>query len=337
MASHLCLLRTKQMRIFTWVLLLLLLCGIAEPVWFAPHEFRNHPRVQRAMAATGASSPETALHSVRRGAARCEKGINPQTIAAVARENYKLVAKRKAQGGASVIPRLLHQTARDRASVPPKVARNMRQFAGTFQRRVWIDEEIHDFLVQHFPGTGYATTFHTLRYGAHKADLFRYAVLYVLGGIYVDIDIPLVRPLEEVVDLSRNAIYTSLAKQPGCIFQAVIAAPPRQPLFLHLMDFMKSNVARNGPPSNGKGYHIFTRDMYRQVRADIAGAPGDTLAPGEHASKCDPSLTYVLMQEACHRNASQCPTKLDRYHLCCSVRLRGEVQFMSRYSDYPWK
>ena len=79
------------------------------------------------------------------------------------------------------------------------------------------------FLQQHFPE--YVSVFRRL-HGAHKADLFRYAVLYVHGGVYMDIKIKLVRPLEEVVDLSRNAIYTTLSIFPGTLFQALIATPP---------------------------------------------------------------------------------------------------------------
>ena len=67
-----------------------------------------------------------------------------------------------------------------------------------------------------------------------QADLLRYAVLYIYGGIYLDVDTILIRPLDEVFPLTHLA-YTSNSKKPVNIFQAILAAPPRNPLLLELL------------------------------------------------------------------------------------------------------
>ena len=234
----------------------------------------------------------------------------------------------------TTIPYLLHQTVADPAAVPPKVARNLRRHAGRYARQVYSDQDCEKFLRQHFPE--YVSAFRRLR-GAHKADLFRYAVLYVRGGVYMDIKLELVRPLEEIIDMKRRAIYTSLSGNPHpppayarAMYQSLIAAPPRQPLFLRLMEFVVAHVEQARAPEH---YLLFTSDMYQKILDDTHASE---LHQGEHTSRRDPSLTYVLLQEVCTRRAADCPQGLDRYGLCCQVRAYGETQYMSRYVDYPW-
>lgn len=232
------------------------------------------------------------------------------------------------------IPYLLHQTVAQPDTVPAKVQRNVQQYAGSFRRRVYSDQDCRRFLQQHFPE--YVSVFDQLR-GAHKADLFRYAVLYVHGGVYMDIKLELVRPLDAIVDMTRHAITTNLSGNPHpppryahILFQSMIAAPAGQPLFLNLMAFIAAHVQQ---AQQAQHYLLFTRDMYDQILADTASTE---LVEGEHASLRDPRLSYILLQEVCSKDAKSCPRRLDRYGFCCQVRSQGRTQFMSRYHDYPW-
>lgn len=232
------------------------------------------------------------------------------------------------------IPYLLHQTVANPATVPAKVEQNLQQYARKFKRHLYSDQDCEMFLQQHFPE--YVSVIRQLR-GAHKADLFRYAVLYVHGGVYMDIKLELVQPLDAIVDMTRYAITTNLSGNPQpppdyhhTLFQSMIAAPPRQTLFLDLMAFMAAHVQQ---ARQGQHYLLFTRDMYNQILADTASAE---LVEGEYASRRDPHLRYKLLQEVCIRDVRSCPRLLDRYGLCCTVRAQGLDQFMSRYHDYPW-
>ena len=235
----------------------------------------------------------------------------------------------KSTHGAPAIPRVLHQTTARPEAVPPKVARNVREFAGRFERRMYSDDDCEQFLTQHFPNTSYAATFRRLQNGAHKADLFRYAVLYVQGGVYMDVDVKLVRPLEYFVDVDRHAMYTSLSVGPGAIFQALIAAPPHLPIFVDLMNYI--DTQKSSPT-----YHAFTIDMYRRLHADAANVSAGPLVAGEYKSTRTPALSYVLWQEACTTQAARCASSFDRYGMCCTVSAGRRTLFRSRYADYPW-
>jgi hypothetical protein len=59
--------------------------------------------------------------------------------------------------------------------------------------------------------------------------------------------------------------------------------------------------------------------------------------PGEGALR-GAQHDYFLLREHCvEKDATGCDDGLDRYGLCCDVRLHGERFFRTRYADFPWK
>jgi len=80
------------------------------------------------------------------------------------------------------IPRVIYQTYHHPRWVPPKVAANLAQYAKGYRRLVWDDDACLAFLREHYH-PAVVNTFLDLARGAHKADLFRYAVLYVKGTV----------------------------------------------------------------------------------------------------------------------------------------------------------
>jgi mannosyltransferase OCH1-like enzyme len=134
--------------------------------------------------------------------------------------------------GPAAIPKLLHQTHSSKNLIPAKVAENIAKFAGDFERIVYDDAEAEAFLEAHFRPI-VASTFRALEMGAHKADLFRYCVLYVRGGVYLDIKTVLVRPLDGI--FPPGAVSTVISQHQTQVYNGIIAAPPGQPLFLALI------------------------------------------------------------------------------------------------------
>jgi hypothetical protein len=88
--------------------------------------------------------------------------------------------------------------------------------------------------------------------GAFKADLFRYCVLYVQGGVYADIDVrPLVPSLDELL---RPGIRLITPKQDGLcrcgVWQGLLAAAPGHPaLLLAVLLIVAQAEARLQPDS----------------------------------------------------------------------------------------
>jgi mannosyltransferase OCH1-like enzyme len=74
----------------------------------------------------------------------------------------------------------------------------LAQNFGEFEYRLWTDKEIHAFLQKHEPDF-YKNTYLTYKYDMQRVDSFRYALLYHLGGIYIDMDNGCNRPFKDLL------------------------------------------------------------------------------------------------------------------------------------------
>jgi inositol phosphorylceramide mannosyltransferase catalytic subunit len=62
---------------------------------------------------------------------------------------------------------------------------------------LWTDEGSRDFIAEHYPW--FLDTFNGYRYPIQRADAIRYFVLFHYGGIYFDLDIGCLRPLDPLL------------------------------------------------------------------------------------------------------------------------------------------
>jgi mannosyltransferase OCH1-like enzyme len=67
-----------------------------------------------------------------------------------------------------------------------------------WEYKFYTDDEARNFLSTHFPPE-VRQAYDALRPGAFKADLFRYCVLLIHGGVYADMDIMLETNLDLAV------------------------------------------------------------------------------------------------------------------------------------------
>jgi len=218
------------------------------------------------------------------------------------------------------IPPVLYQTYTSLASIPSKVSVSLQRFAPEYTHAFYDDAAVELFLKQHFhPIVG--AHFSNLRFGAHKADLFRYCMLYSQGGVYMDIKTELVRPLARL--FPPNRVTTVLSRKWGEIYQGIIAAPPRQPIFLALINA----VLKSGPDPP---YNLFLQDFMDYVTSDLGGSyPKEGINDGKLHG-------YFFYNEVCTNQENHCKDGLDRYGLCCVIQLDGNTVVKTRYSDFPW-
>ena len=216
------------------------------------------------------------------------------------------------------VPYIIHQTHSSRQLVPEKVTRNLQKFAPEYQRMFYSDDDIKVFLAEYFQPQ-VLQAFIDLRAGAHKADLFRYCILYVHGGVYMDIKTELIRPIHTM--FPKGCISTVLGCHPKIIYNGIVAAPPQQPIFLYLID----SVLKSGksPP-----YGLFIREFYRFIERD-AGSVRDGHLEGK-------LQRYVIYVEHCSTNANKCYDGLDRYGICSFIKDGKTNIIKTRYSDFPW-
>mmetsp|Transcript_25319 Transcript_25319/g.57104 ORF Transcript_25319/g.57104 Transcript_25319/m.57104 type:complete len:351 (-) Transcript_25319:194-1246(-) len=226
------------------------------------------------------------------------------------------------------IPKILVQSYTDVAMVPPKVYENVRTYAPEWDHLIFDDGNATAFLDKHFD-SGVAARFRNLTEGSHKADLFRYAFLYVHGGVWLDMDVELRAPLKDALE-RENTIYTAKSGVFDDIFQAVLAVPPKVPFMKRLVEeIVESDL-------NGRGLPFTV--WFKKALLRSTGQARLQVGKVMESKKSDERVTdFYLFRETCSRSTTaKCPV-LDKYGLCCWVMDGSKVIFKARYHDYPFK
>lgn len=109
------------------------------------------------------------------------------------------------------IPKIIHQTYRSK-ELPPEIfeiVEGFRSLNPDWEYRFYTDEDILDYIQKNFD-EDILTAYLKINpvYGAAKADLFRYLVLYKEGGVYVDIKSTCIYPLNDVIRPDDQFIVT---------------------------------------------------------------------------------------------------------------------------------
>jgi mannosyltransferase OCH1-like enzyme len=126
----------------------------------------------------------------------------------------------------NIIPLNIFQTWHSK-NLPPIMAKNVKfikQSNPAFNYMLFDDADCREFIKNNF-NVDVLNAFDTLIPGAYKADLWRYCVLYINGGIYLDIKympingfkfITLTEKEHWVLDIDNNGIYNALiVAKPG--------------------------------------------------------------------------------------------------------------------------
>jgi mannosyltransferase OCH1-like enzyme len=100
------------------------------------------------------------------------------------------------------IPRIIHQTFYDR-TLPERLQANvtqLRELNPDWEYRFYDDADIATFIQANYPPVVWEYYERIdKRYGAARADLFRYLLMYKVGGVYLDIKSGATRPLDSVL------------------------------------------------------------------------------------------------------------------------------------------
>ncbi|OSD04182.1 glycosyltransferase family 32 protein [Trametes coccinea BRFM310] len=97
------------------------------------------------------------------------------------------------------IPRIIHQTWKSE-TLPEKwvnVSQSCRDMNPGYEYKLWTDADAREFIAQHY--NWFLGTFDNYKYPIQRADAIRYFVLYHYGGIYIDLDIGCLRPLDPLL------------------------------------------------------------------------------------------------------------------------------------------
>lgn len=140
-----------------------------------------------------------------------------------------------------VIPLNIFQTWSSK-KMPLRMLRNIVSIKNSnpeFNYYFFDDNDCETFIEKNFP-PNVLKSFQTLIPGAYKADLWRYCILYKLGGIYIDIKYHTLRPFR-LIQLTKQEHWVLDADGDG-IYNALIVCKPGNPLLLKAIHDIVENV-----------------------------------------------------------------------------------------------
>lgn len=137
-------------------------------------------------------------------------------------------------------------TVKNKSELTDTFLDEIKTHVSEYTLRIFDDSECSDFLEKHY-GEDFARKFERINRGRHKADFFRYAYLYLHGGMYIDVNTRLIRPLDQVIQ-DRSACYIVEKIQGRSMHNGFVYTPPNNP-FMHMMlmaIFMDDSVQNVG-------------------------------------------------------------------------------------------
>jgi mannosyltransferase OCH1-like enzyme len=149
-----------------------------------------------------------------------------------------------------VIPMKLFQTWHTK-DLPPKMQENVQQIKKQnpeLEYFLYDDADCIDFIKKYFPDE-VVNAYNTLLPGAYKADLWRYCVMYIHGGVYIDIKYHCVDGFKfiDIMDREHFVLDRLYHWKPGThgIYNALIISKPGNPLFINCIQRIVRNTQTN--------------------------------------------------------------------------------------------
>lgn len=172
------------------------------------------------------------------------------------------------------IPKMLYQTSQHR-ELPKAIQENveaMKAMNPEYGYRFFDDADMVEFIESNY-GARVLASFRRInpKYGAARADLFRYLLIYKHGGVYLDIKSSFARPLRDIVapndrfvlshwrnwdegDFDGWGIHADLKKIPGGEFQQChIIATAGHPFLKAVIESVLRNIDCYNPVLHSVG------------------------------------------------------------------------------------
>ena len=127
---------------------------------------------------------------------------------------------------------------------------NIKKQNSDYKYYLYDDKDMDDFVNKHYNGE-ISDCYNKLNIIVAKADFWRYLILYKYGGIYLDIDSSINKPLNELINEEDKAIITAQGHrncyvnvQWGMIFSK------EHPILKKTIELVCDNIKNNRYPNN---------------------------------------------------------------------------------------
>lgn len=222
------------------------------------------------------------------------------------------------------IPKKIYMTYNNINKIPQYVKDNIKKYCLNYDVEIYDDNMCKNFLKK-FYGEKAVNIFNNFKHGAHKADFFRYCILYIFGGYYFDIKTHFIKNIDTIfVSKEMNTWYTVLGQDEKSIYNGIIVTQKYNPIIYDNIKYIYEN-------SNPDTYHTYVNYMYKTI---IDSTYNNTINIGQN--KLKNNYTCIIFKEIC-KKCNENENNCDRYNLKCHIiNQNNEHIFNTRYNDYPW-
>jgi mannosyltransferase OCH1-like enzyme len=224
----------------------------------------------------------------------------------------------------SLIPKKIYQSWKSK-DLPEKMAQivqKTKEMNPEYDYELWDDKDCRQFLLDNF-GQNYANAFDILIPGAFKCDFWRYAILYINGGVYMDMDMVPEVPFREmlgkddqfvsIADLESSGFLKMIVNLPG-IFQSFIACRPGHPIMKKSLELAFASIV-----------------MRRTDPATSLSITGPTIVAVAFNLENNELHTYKRIVPGNYPNG----TRLLKMNKDYTYDLDGKKLFQNKYNGYP--
>lgn len=139
----------------------------------------------------------------------------------------------------NAIPKIIHQTYRDQSTIPShwqRASNSCQTIHSNYEYKFWSDQDGRRLIEEKFPSL--LSTYDSYPYNIQRADVIRLVVLYIYGGVYLDMDIFCLKPLDNLLKYDLILPFTT----PVGLSNDIIFSRAKHPFLLHVLNNLpKSN------------------------------------------------------------------------------------------------
>eukprot|EP00775_Hariotina_reticulata_P010317 gene10317-10475_t len=165
--------------------------------------------------------------------------------------------------------------------------------------RLWDDQEMREFMLKHYPEL-VPVPYDEFLYPAERTDLWRVLVLNMLGGVYADMDVQCLQPIDDwnkhhahdAAVLLGVENYDKNRPEPIHVVNWVLASVPGHSL-LTLLPKIVTRAVQQQFFEAAREEHVLTRQVYEQGVIDRTGPGALTKAMYEYFHSMGSSLNDV--------------------------------------------
>ncbi|RJP81961.1 MAG: hypothetical protein C4522_04390 [Desulfobacteraceae bacterium] len=160
------------------------------------------------------------------------------------------------------IPKVIRQTMKSNhvPSIMKDFSDSWMENNPEYEYRFYDDDAVVNFIRSDFPQ--FLKGYQKIRYGASRADLWRYLVIYQFGGVYADLDCRCLFPLRTWIN--PDSEYVTQLGVNHDICQWLIISVPKNPIFLRAAEKSIQNIENNRTYCEYRGFE--SRDRKIEIR-----------------------------------------------------------------------